>query len=85
MITVEVKISLLKAKQTEASIAAVLGISQPAVHLILSGQRPGYRYQTKIARMLRVKKSDLFSNVKPKLGRPYKQKLVNRITGGGAA
>ena len=85
MNTIEVKISLLKAGLTEAAIAGVLGISQPAVHLILSGQRPGYKYQTRISRMLGIRKADLFGNGKPKRRRRTKQKLLSRITGGGAA
>ena len=73
MKTVEVKILLLKAELTEASIATPLGISQSYVHDILSGQATGYKYQTRIARMLKVKVADLFSTKRPKLGRPFKR------------
>jgi len=66
MDTVQVKILLLKSGLSQTDIAHELGITQPAVNLILFGQRPGYKYQGRIARMLGVKISDLFRNTKPK-------------------
>ena len=73
MNTIDVKISLLRAGLTEATLGSALGISQSAVHFILYGQRPGYKYQVRIARTLKVKVADLFSTKRPKLGRPFKQ------------
>ncbi len=70
---IEVKVLLLRARYTEASLGKALGLSQPGVHFILSGQRPGYKYQVRIARMLKVKVADLFSTKRPKLGRPFRQ------------
>lgn len=73
MNTIEVKISLLRAGLTEATLGSALGISQSFVHRILYGQCTGYKYRARISRMLKVKVADLFSADRPKLGRPYKQ------------
>ena len=73
MNSIDVKISLLKAGLTEATLGKAVGLSQPGVHYILTGQRPGYKYQTRIARMLKVKIADLFGTKRPKRGRPFKQ------------
>jgi len=82
---IKVKILLIQSGLTQVGIANRLGITQPAVNLILFGQRPGYKYQGQIARMLGIKKADLFGNGKPKRRRRTKQKLVRRLTRGGAA
>ena len=56
----EVKIAMLKKNMTERGLAKRLGISQPHLHFMLSGDRPAHRYQGRIARILGVKKADLF-------------------------
>ena len=62
----QVKVAMLTKGLTERAIAKRLGISQPHLHFMLSGDRPSDRYQGRIARMLGVKKMDLFPNGKPK-------------------
>ncbi len=63
---VKVKILLLQRNITQMDIARECGISPAAITYILSGQRPGYRYRARIARMLGVKVGDLFGRIKPK-------------------
>ena len=62
----QVKLAMLTKGLTERVIAHRLGISQPHLHFMLSGDRPSDRYQGRIARMLGVKKADLFPNGKPR-------------------
>lgn len=75
----EFKILLLRKNVTQAQIARALGITEGGVHCIISGDRPGYRFRTKIARMLKMKVSDLFDNGKAKQRRAKK---TNRKTAG---
>ena len=67
MISLQVKIQLLKKNLTERKIANQLGITQPLVHFILSGKSRGYKHRKRIALMLGIPESQLFpSNGKPK-------------------
>ena len=60
----KVKILLLQKGITQADIARALGLSPAGVSYILFGQRAGYRYQRRIAKILGVKISDLFASTK---------------------
>lgn len=90
----KVKILLLERDLTQADIARACGISPTAVSLILFGQRPGYRYQRRIAQILGVKMSDLFASTKRrkpgrrvrfpiKMAKPTRRQadIMNRETG----
>ena len=66
----EVKILLIRKNITQADIARDLGITPGAVYFILSGERPGYRYQRMISQILGVKISELFVSTKRRKSGP---------------
>ncbi len=83
MNAVKVKIALLERNITQMDIARECGVTPAAITHILSGERPGFRHRSKIARMLGMQVVDLFGDDKPKHKRT--RKIATKLTGGDAA
>jgi len=66
MISLKINLRMLKKGLTQETLAGLVGTTQPTIHCVLSGERPGSRFVAAVAHALGVKETYFNKNDQPK-------------------